>query len=136
MGNVFVATFVSFFVWFKVAGEHFGINPVILEAIAYVESGMNPSAINYNTDGSYDVGLMQINSRWKKVVGKKIWEGILHPRINIWIGAWILRMCIDRYGYNAKALACYHSGKVSERGIKYAFKVFRKIKEIQEERRN
>lgn len=42
------------------AARYFDLDPRLLTAIAQVESGMDPEAINVNTNGSYDVGLMQI----------------------------------------------------------------------------
>ena len=44
------------------AGDRHSIEPELLYAIALVESGLNPGAVNHNNDGSRDVGLMQINS--------------------------------------------------------------------------
>lgn len=40
------------------AGERHNINPVLIQAIAHVESGFDVAARNYNNDGSYNVGLM------------------------------------------------------------------------------
>jgi hypothetical protein len=45
----------------------------------------NPMAINVNKNGSYDVGLMQINSRNLKVCGLNLKQA-LSPRINIKCG--------------------------------------------------
>ncbi len=44
------------------AGRDHGIEPALLYAIAHVESGLRPQAMNHNPDGSRDIGLMQINS--------------------------------------------------------------------------
>ncbi len=45
------------------AAQYHGVNPMLLRSIAMHESGMNPGAINRsNSDGSEDLGLMQINS--------------------------------------------------------------------------
>jgi hypothetical protein len=44
------------------AATKYGINAQLLYAIAKTESGLNPQAFNRNKNGSYDVGLMQINS--------------------------------------------------------------------------
>lgn len=95
---------------FKRAGQIYQINPRLLEAIARVESNMDPQAVNYNRDGSYDYGLMQINSRWQRVLGER-WQHISNACYNVMVGAWILRRCIDRYGYTWDAVACYHTGR-------------------------
>lgn len=75
---------------------------------------MDPRAINRNRDGSYDYGLMQINSRWKRLLGDR-WQYLSDPCYNVMVGSWILRRCIDRYGYCWDAVACYHTGKPATR---------------------
>ena len=94
------------------AGTYYGVSPLILKAIAEVESGMNPKAINHNRNGTKDLGIMQINTIWLKElrkygIGEK--ELMEDPCLNIHIGAWILNKCIAKYGYNWKAVGCYHS---------------------------
>ena len=94
------------------AGAYYGVSPLILKAIAEVESGMNPKAINHNRNGTKDLGIMQINTIWLKElkkygIGEK--ELLEDPCLNIHIGAWILNRCIAKYGYNWKAVGCYHS---------------------------
>ena len=95
---------------FYQAGATYQINPELLSAIAKVESGLNPSAMNQNTNGSYDVGLMQINSTWKKSLGGR-WRYLSDPCYNVMVGSWILRQCMNRYGYSWDGVACYHTGK-------------------------
>jgi hypothetical protein len=41
-----------------------GAGQTTVVAIAMAESGLDPAAINTNTDGSVDRGILQINSRW------------------------------------------------------------------------
>ena len=115
---------------FDRAGDMYSISPELLEAIARVESGLNPAALNRNRDGSYDYGLMQINSRWQDILGGN-WQYLSEPCYNVMVGSWILRQCIDRYGYTWDAVACYHTGKGisdlngprKQRGITYVGKV-------------
>ena len=40
------------------------VNPRLLRVIAQHESGMRPTAVNRNSNGSEDIGLMQINTSW------------------------------------------------------------------------
>ncbi|NVN93278.1 MAG: lytic transglycosylase domain-containing protein [Desulfuromonadales bacterium] len=100
---------------FEEAGTEYGISPLLLWGIARHESGMNPAAIGKNGNGTYDYGLMQINSRWAKVVGLDNWHKLGDPCTNVRTGAWILAQCIQRNGYNWKAVGCYHSNTPGRR---------------------
>lgn len=94
---------------FEEAGRLYGIAPQLLWGIAKHESNLNPRAVNRNANGSYDYGIMQINSSWAATLGMERWESLSDPCINVMTGAWILRQCIDRYGYGWKAVGCYNS---------------------------
>jgi len=94
---------------FELAGSKYGISARLLKAIAKAESGLDPTAINQNPDGSYDYGLMQINSRWSNVL-REDWVYITDPCYNVMVGAWVLRQCMERYGYTWDAIACYNTG--------------------------
>lgn len=100
---------------FEEAGNEYGISPLLLRSIAQHESGMNPAAIGRNTNGSYDYGLMQINSGWAKVLGMENWMKLVDPCTNVRTGAWILAQCVRRHGYNWKAVGCYHSNTPGKR---------------------
>ena len=78
------------------AGEKYGISPALLESIARVESNLNPKAINKNRNGSYDIGLMQINSGWLQSMKVGTNDLLNDPCLNTMTGASILRQCIDR----------------------------------------
>ncbi len=96
---------------FDKAGRDYNISPALLSAISYVESSHNANAINHNTNGSVDYGHMQINSCWKKSLSSR-WKYLSDPCYCTLVGAWILRQCINRYGYRWNAVACYHMGRV------------------------
>jgi soluble lytic murein transglycosylase-like protein len=104
------------------------IPPELLLAIAKVESGLNWRAVNVNRDGSYDIGVMQINSRHLPrlerlgITREMLW----HPCVNVAVGAWILHEFIAIYGMNWTAVAAYNTGnpaKKPEAAKKYAVKV-------------
>jgi len=95
---------------FAAAGKRYGIAPELLRAIAWVESNMQPEAVHYNADGSVDYCHMQINSYWKKHLQGN-WRYLSDPCYCTIVGAWILKQCILRYGYNWDAVACYHAGR-------------------------
>jgi soluble lytic murein transglycosylase-like protein len=94
---------------FEEAGATYGISPLLLWSIAKHESNLNPCAIGRNSNGTYDFGLMQINSCWAKTLGKDRWRNLGDPCTNVKTGAWILSQCIRRHGYGWKAVGCYHS---------------------------
>lgn len=100
---------------FEEAGNEYGISPHLLRSIAQQESGMNPLAIGRNVNGTYDYGLMQINSRWAKVLGMENWMKLGDPCTNVRTGTWILAQCVRRHGYNWKAVGCYHSNTPGKR---------------------
>lgn len=96
---------------FQTAGDYYGISPLLLKAIARQESSMNPRASNQNTNGTKDIGLMQINTthmpklRRAGVDEQRLWE----PCVNIAVGAWVLADAVSRHGMTWKAVGIYHS---------------------------
>jgi soluble lytic murein transglycosylase-like protein len=108
---------------FKEASEMYGVSPELLWSIAKVESNLNPNAINWNKNGTYDYGLMQINSWWRNVLGDRLWQYISDPCMNVKIGAWILAQCLQRFGYTWEAVGCYNAVDIKKRE-KYARKVY------------
>ena len=113
---------------FEEAGRGYGISPALLYAIAKVESNLNPGAINRNTNGSYDYGLMQINSGWYATLGRDRWERLSDACYNVHVGAWILRQCIDRYGYTWDAVGYYNASSKPKRTA-YAWKIYNTLKQ-------
>ncbi len=111
---------------FEEAGQTYGISPEILYNIASVESGFNPYAVNKNKNGSYDYGLMQINSIWAKKLGTERWKALSDPCTNVMTGAWILSQCISSYGYTWRGIGCYNS-RTPELNKIYARKIFASI---------
>ena len=87
------------------------VHPTLLRAIAWVESHGDPRALAYNRDGSYDIGLMQINSSWYYRGLKPWWMSLRHPCVNVAAAAWVLKHCTLSYGYTWDAVGCYHAGE-------------------------
>ncbi len=115
---------------FDEAGAEYGINPQILRAIAKVESDYRPRAVNRNKNGTYDFGIMQINSSWYFTLGKEWWSKLGDPCSNIRGGAMILSGCMKKYGYTWEAIGCYNSQTPDKRD-RYARTVFRQLQNIQ-----
>jgi soluble lytic murein transglycosylase-like protein len=111
---------------YEEAGAMYGIAPRLLWTISKGESNFNPAAVNYNTNGSYDFGLMQINSSWAPTLRKMgiSWESLADPCTNVKVGAWVLAQCVQDYGYTWTAVGCYNSRTPSKRD-RYAARIAR-----------
>lgn len=104
---------------FDEAGLQYSVNAHLLRGIAQVESGMNPAAIGYNRNKTYDIGLMQINSGWLPALAKfGITELALKTNacLNVKVGAWILASNIQRMGPNWSAVGAYNAACSSLKG--------------------
>lgn len=119
---------------FTEAGAHYGIAPAVLSAIARTESKLDPSAVHTNPDGSSDVGLMQVNSRWFPVLRQAgISSAALYqPCTSIWAGAWILAQAFARHGYTWESVGAYNAGdrisvSSTRRRAAYANQVLRNL---------
>lgn len=104
----------AFFNCFTSVGQASGISPELLTAIARVESSLDPMAINNSHQkrtGSYDIGLMQINSRWLQSLSQfGIREKELYdPCVSIEVGAWILVDLFRRHGSSWEAVGAYNA---------------------------
>jgi soluble lytic murein transglycosylase-like protein len=106
----------------EAAREH-GINADLLRSIARIESNNNPSAVNRNSNGSSDLGIMQINSSWIKPMGLNNQELIKNPCYNVKTAAKILKKCMDKHGYTWEAIGCYNAVNPYSR-VKYSWRVF------------
>lgn len=117
---------------FEEAGETYGVPPGLLWAIAKVESNFNPAAVCYNRDGSYDYGVMQINSRWAGRLGPRLWNSLNDPCTNVKVGASILADCLGRYGYTWEGIGCYNAVSLDKRAA-YARHVITVIEQMRED---
>ncbi|UXV18344.1 transglycosylase SLT domain-containing protein [Pseudomonas fluorescens] len=116
--------------WDEVA-RRYDIEPELLQAIAAVESGYQAQALNVgNSDGSRDIGLMQINSmHLPRLLKQGITQERLlsEPCLSIEVGASILAEFIQRFGYNWTAIGSYNAGVAPEREalrLRYAQKIW------------
>ncbi len=110
-------------------GTLFGVPPQLLWAIAKVESNFNPSAIAQNSDGTIDVGIMQINSIHFKKLEKEYGikqSSLLDVNTNIAVGAHLLHGCLKKYGYTEKGINCYNGKRKNN---SYSKKVLLALKE-------
>jgi soluble lytic murein transglycosylase-like protein len=97
----------------ETAGAQYGVSPLLLKAVAYAESGFNPSA----QSGSGAMGLMQLMPATARTYGV---TDPFDPEQNIRGGALCLADHLFAFGGDAKlALAAYNCGAsgVTGRGI-------------------
>lgn len=120
----------------QAAGDRHKIDPLLLYAIAEVESSLNPRAINYNNDGSADIGLMQINSRHLPQLAA---QGITQEKlqndvcVSIHTGASVLAGFIRQFGYSWQAVGAYNAGGAATRESRrqeYAQKVWQRYQTL------
>lgn len=114
----------------KFAAQKSGVEVRLLKSIAQVESGMDPSVVGKNNNGSRDFGLMQINSTHLGWLGKHgINESMLvkDPCVSVLVGAAILKNMVNIYGYGWEAVGAYNAGAGKNKHrlrMKYARKVW------------
>ena len=113
------------------AAAYYRLDPHLVRAIAWHESGMRPTAVNRNTDGSVDIGLMQINSSWLPSLAR---YGITRAHlfdacVNAYVGSWILSRNIQQLGLTWDAVGAYNAKSPAKRLI-YAQKVYQALATI------
>lgn len=113
-----------------------GISPLLAASVMRHEDG-RVGMWSKNTDNSYDMGPMQVNTihldELKKLSGLSAQE--LKTRLvndgcaNISTGMWLLRRAINKSGNIWKGVALYHSGTAGK-GERYAWQVYRTMESI------
>ncbi|EOU3971288.1 TPA: transglycosylase SLT domain-containing protein [Salmonella enterica] len=115
---------------FEQAGYDSNIDPDLLRAIARVESNYNHLAIGKNPVKGFGIGIMQIDSQnFEHLQRFDITpEMLLDACINVYAGAYFLRLAVNRMGHNWDSIGAYNAGfsktpRQKERRYQYASKV-------------
>lgn len=113
------------------AAQTYAVPPSVILGILHVEGGRAGQAVS-NTNGTFDLGPMQINTLWIPQLAK-YWRvpektALRLVRddacVNIGVGAWILRSKMNDSGSLYQGIAWYHSA-TPHLGQKYRDKVVR-----------
>ena len=113
------------------AAQTYSVPPAVLMGIMEVEGGRIGQQVG-NTNGTYDLGPMQINTLWIPELAKhwRVPKATAHRWVrddactNIHVAAWILRNKSNRSGSLYTGIAHYHS-MTPKYGLPYREKVIR-----------
>lgn len=117
---------------FEQAAQRYRVPAALLQAIAMQESSGRAHAINRNPNGSYDIGLMQINSAWLPTLARHGIEAshLFDPCVSTLVGAWILAGNFARLGYTTQGLGAYNAVSPDKRE-RYARQVLARLGAVQ-----
>ncbi len=117
------------------ASQTYSIPPAVLVGIYKAEGGKIGQEVS-NTNGTYDLGPMQINTIWMPELADKWGVNQTTARkwvrddacTNVGVAAWILRGHMDETGSLSQAIGNYHS-RTPFHGTKYKKKVISILQE-------
>ena len=112
------------------ASQTYQVPPAVMVGIMHVEGGRVGQQVGPNSNGTYDLGPMQVNTRWIPQLARA-W-GVPNKTalrlvrddgcINVRVSAWILKQKIEDAGSLYGGIAYYHSATPGI-GTRYAAKV-------------
>jgi len=113
-----------------IAAKTYQVPPAVMIGIMHVEGGRVGQESGPNFNGTYDLGPMQVNSRWLPELARAWGVDVRKARaivrddgcMNVKVAAWILSKKIKETGSLYKGIAWYHSA-TPWLGNRYAAKV-------------
>ncbi len=117
------------------ASQTYSVPPAVLVGIYKAEGGKVGQEVR-NTNGTYDLGPMQINTIWLPELSQKwgVSESTARKWVrddactNVGVSAWILNSHLQETGSLSQAIAHYHS-RTPIHGTRYKSKVIDILKE-------
>ncbi|MDD5585652.1 MAG: lytic transglycosylase domain-containing protein [Alphaproteobacteria bacterium] len=112
------------------ASQTYQVPPAVMIGIMHVEGGRVGQQVGPNFNGTYDLGPMQVNTRWLPELARA-WRVDVRKAhavvrddgcMNVKVAAWILHKKIEEAGSLYRGIAHYHSATPGH-GIPYASKV-------------
>lgn len=112
------------------ASQTYKVPPAVMIGIMHVEGGRVGQEVGPNSNGTYDLGPMQVNTRWLPQLARAWNVDVRKARtvlrddgcMNVKVAAWILHNKIKETGSLYLGIAHYHSA-TPWRGQRYAAKV-------------
>jgi len=112
--------------------QHYHLPPRVLPSIQIVEAGQ-PGTISHNLNGTGDLGVMQVNTRWVPSIAR--WWDLPPSEVadrlirdpcfnNVSAGA-IMRIYMDEANNNVVRAVGYYHSHTPERASSYQMKVIR-----------
>jgi soluble lytic murein transglycosylase-like protein len=104
------------------------VSTQLVHVIAQHESGMHTDAVNINSNGTEDIGLMQVNTSWLPTLARfgirraDLFDGC----INGYVGTWILASNIKRFGPTWRAVGAYNAASGAKQ-LNYANAIYRRL---------
>lgn len=115
---------------FAEAAARYKVSERLLRSIQYTEnrSGRADLVSPTNSDGSRDIGLMQINSSWLPKLARYgiRREDLFNACVNGYVGTWILAANIRQFGPTWKAVGAYNAVSTPKQLI-YANAIYRRL---------
>ena len=107
------------------------VSAQLVHAIAQHESGMRANAVNVNSNGTEDIGLMQINSSWLPRLARYgiRRQDLFNACVNGYVGTWILASNIRQFGPTWKAVGAYNAVSTQKQLI-YANAIYRRLQRL------
>ncbi len=102
----------------NVFSKEFNIPKHVYYTIMKIESRGNPYAFRRNRNGSYDIGLMQINTKLAKQYGFTDYNLLFDVCVNLYIASLRLAYCKKKYKNELQMVGCYHSETAAKKYIK------------------
>ena len=116
------------------ASKKFEVNTLVIRSIVEVEGG-KIGTVSKNSNGTYDLGVMQINTIHLKDIARKYpgvgWQELAYkPCINIAVATWILKKRISETDDYWRGVGNYHSKtrKYHDIYLSKIVKVYRRIR--------
>lgn len=105
------------------AAQTYAVPPSVILGVLHVEGG-KPGMMSPNTNGTHDLGPMQINTIWVPQLARywRVPEATAlrmvrdNACVNIGVGAWILRSKMNETGSLYRGIAHYHSATPGKGG--------------------